>query len=252
MFRPRIIPVLQIRDGALVKSVQFKNHRYIGDPINAVRIFNDFRADEIIILDIDATNRNSVIDTSLVREISEEANMPFSVGGGVNSIDQIYKLLRSGAEKVVINSAAIENPSFVRQAADNFGSSTIVVCIDVKKSIFGNYKVYSHRGRKTNSSNLLESLAKMEEAGAGEIIIQSVDQDGMMRGYDHNIYRLPSRSISVPILALGGAGSIKDVEALWRDSSVNGFCGGSIFVYWGKMNGVLINYPKHENDAFQK
>src|SRR5574338_178757 len=244
MFSPRIIPVLLYKNSGLVKSVKFKNYTYIGDPINAVRIFNDCFADEIIILDIEASKKNTVIDRELVKEVGEEANMPFSVGGGIRTLQQIYERLQNGAEKVVLNSSALENADFLKQASDNFGSSTVTVCVDIKKNFFGKYCIYSHKDGKMQDMNYLDYIKRIQDAGAGEIIIQSVDNDGMMKGYDINLYGSLSKEINIPIVALGGAGDIRDMEELWSKSSVNGLSAGSIFVYFGKMKGVLINYPK--------
>jgi imidazole glycerol-phosphate synthase subunit HisF len=252
MFCPRIIPVLLYQNGGLVKSVKFKDYRYIGDPINAVRIFNDSVADEIVILDIDASKNNKVIDLQLVKEVGEEANMPFSVGGGINSINRIYELLKNGAEKVIINTAAIENPGFVKEASDNFGSSTITVCIDIKKTLLGKYHVYAHASKKAAPGDYLDYIKKIEDSGAGEIIIQSVDNDGVMKGYDTKLYERLSREINIPIIALGGAKDVNDMETLWNSSAVNSFCAGSMFVYYGKMKGVLINYPKINRNEFRK
>lgn len=252
MFCPRIIPVLLYRNSGLVKSVKFKNYTYIGDPINAVRIFNDNKTDEIIILDIDASKKGSSIDPRLVKEVGEEANMPFSVGGGIKTIGQIEALLKDGADKVIINTSANENPSLVKEAADNFGSSTIVVCVDVKKSMFGKYQVFSHARQKVLNTDFVDFVKKMEDSGAGEIIIQSVDNDGMMKGYDEKLYNALTRIITVPIVALGGAGSVDDILHLWNNTAVNSFSAGSMFVYYGKMRGVLINYPKINRDEFRK
>lgn len=251
MFSPRIIPVLLYRNGGLVKSVKFKDYTYIGDPINAVRIFNDCFADEIIILDIEASKKNSVIDIQLVKEVGEEANMPFSVGGGISTLQQIYERLQNGAEKVILNSAALHNISFVKEAADNFGSSTITVCVDIKKNFLGKYHVYSHRDSKMSGISYLDYIRQIEEAGAGEIIIQSADNDGVMKGYDLKLYETVSREINVPVVALGGAGDIHDMKKLWNQSAVNSFSAGSMFVYFGKMKGVLINYPNIDRNEFR-
>lgn len=248
MFSPRIIPVLLYKNSGLVKSVKFKNYNYIGDPINAVKIFNDCSADEIIILDVDASCKNKTIDLQLVKEVGEEANMPFAVGGGIDSIEKIYERLKNGAEKVVINTAALHNIEFVKEAAENFGSSTIAVCIDIKKNLLGRYQVYSHKENKTLGINYFDYVKKIEDAGAGEIIIQSVDNDGLMKGYDIKLYEALSKEINTPIVALGGAAAIQDMVELWNKTSVNSFSAGSMFVYFGKMKGVLINYPKINNN----
>lgn len=252
MFSPRIIPVLLSRSGGLVKSVRFKDHRYIGDPINAVHIFNESFADEIVILDIDATNKKSVIDLQLVKGVGEEANMPFSVGGGIDSMKKIEQILKSGAEKVIINTAALINPDFIREASRYFGSSTITVCVDIKKNLFGKYQVYSHTNGKSRPDNYFSYIKRIEDAGAGEIIVQSVDEDGAMEGYDNNLYEELSCEINIPIIALGGAGSISDIKKLWSVSSVNSFGAGSMFVYLDGMKGVLINYPKVDRNEFRE
>jgi len=252
MFSPRIIPVLLYRNGGLVKSVKFKNYTYIGDPINAVRIFNDCFADEIIILDIEASKKNSAIDIQLVKEVGEEANMPFSVGGGISTLQQIYDRLQNGAEKVILNTAALQNMAFVKEAADNFGSSTITVCADIRKNLLGKYHVYSHKDGKSADSHYLDYIRRIEDAGAGEIILQSVDNDGLMKGYDLKLYESVSKEINVPLVALGGAGDIHDMEKLWNQSAVNSFSAGSMFVYFGKMKGVLINYPKIDRNEFRR
>ena len=252
MFSPRIIPVLLYSNQGLVKSVKFKDYTYIGDPINAVRIFNDCVTDEIVILDINASKNKTTIDLQLVKEVGEEANMPFSVGGGIDSISKIYELLKGGAEKVIINSAALQNVNFVKEAAAHFGSSTITVCIDIKKNFLGKYQVYSHKDKKNLGLDYFDYVKQIEDSGAGEIIIQSVDQDGMMKGYDEKLYQTLSKSINIPIIALGGAGSIADMENLWNNSSVNSFSAGSVFVYYGNMKGVLINYPNRNKNEFER
>lgn len=250
MFFPRIMPVLLYKDGALVNSIGFKKYSYIGDAMNAVRIFNECDADEIILLDIDASKKDRVISLDFVKNVAEEANMPFSVGGGINSLNDIELLLKSGADKVVLNSSVIENSLFLAEAAKQFGSSTIVVCVDVKKNILGNYKVFSHKYKKFANLALLDYLLLLENSGAGELIIQSVDNDGKMEGYDLKLFSEIVDKISVPIVALGGGGGIEDIITLWKESNVNGFAGGSMFVHYNKMRGVLINYPKISMDEF--
>jgi cyclase len=180
MFRPRIIPVLLLHKDHLVKSRQFKHYKYIGDPINAVRIFNEFKADELVFLDVSATKDDRSISVELIKNIGEEANMPFGVGGGIDSVAKIQELIAAGAEKVIIGSHAVADPTFVRSAADAFGSSTITVCIDVKKNIWGKERVWSVNGSKASGIDPLEFAQMMEQMGAGEIIIQSIAHDGEM------------------------------------------------------------------------
>ena len=251
MFSPRIIPVLLCRDSQLVKSVKFKNYNYVGDPLNAVRIFNEFFADELIIFDIDATKKKKTISPALVSEIGAEASMPFAVGGGIDSLHQIEVLLRAGAEKVILCTAVFERMDFVREAVSSFGSSTIAVCVDVKRNLFGSPKVYSQAFRRTHSEPFIDYVAKVQESGAGEIIIQSVNRDGTFGGYDRDLYIRLSRSISCPIIALGGASGAEDILNLWNESSVNAFAAGSLFIYQGPLKGVLINYPKLDRNEFR-
>ncbi|MBM3186158.1 MAG: imidazole glycerol phosphate synthase subunit HisF [Bacteroidetes bacterium] len=246
MYRPRIIPVLLLKNNGLVKSIQFKNHKYIGDPMNAVRIYNELEADEIIFLDIEATKNNRCVDVQLVKDIGEEANMPFGVGGGINSLSQIEKLIHAGAEKVVICSEALHRPEFIQEASQEFGSSTIAVCMDVGKSFFGGTKLYSHSGSKAHSIELESFAKKMQDFGAGELIIQSIVQDGKMTGYNHEISAAVAKKINIPVTVLGGAGTMEDIKSLHQQHPFNGYAAGSLFVYQGKHRGVLINYPSQE------
>jgi imidazole glycerol-phosphate synthase subunit HisF len=243
MFRPRSIPVLLLKDNALVKSRQFKNFRYIGDPINAVRIFNDFRADELVFLDIDATREQRLVSLSLVKDIGEEANMPFAVGGGIRSLDDIRDVIGAGAEKVVIGTAAAEQPGFIRAASEAFGSSTIVFGMDVKKPLFGAQKVFVRNGSKTTSKSPEAFAKEMEEQGAGELIVQSIDNDGTMGGYDIALVRSIAECVSVPVVALGGAGEMSDLRKAFVEGKANGLAAGSLFVFRGTQKGVLITYP---------
>lgn len=244
MFRPRIIPVLLLKDEALVKSVQFKNHNYVGDPINAVRIFNDLRADELVFLDIEASRQGRLISLDFVKDVGEEANMPFAVGGGIKTIEDIKSIINAGAEKVIINTSAMIHPNFIREAADYFGSSTIVVCIDVKKKLFKGYQSWSLNGSKSNGLTPIETAKKMEELGVGELIIQSIEKDGTMSGYDIELIKSISEAVSIPVVALGGAGGANDLEKAHNEGFASAVAAGSIFVYQGTKKGVLINYPE--------
>lgn len=243
MFRPRIIPVLLLKNLALVKSVKFKKHKYIGDPINAVRIFNDLKADELVFLDIGASRNNQLISLDFVKNVGEEARMPFAVGGGIRSAEDIKTLINAGAEKVVINTHAARNPDFIREASDAFGSSTIVVCIDVKKTLFGAQRTWILNGSKSTEYTPVEFAQLMEKNGAGELIIQSIDKDGTMEGYDIELVRSISTSVNLPVVALGGAGKKEDLIAAYKNGHANGLGAGSLFVYQSKKRGVLVNYP---------
>lgn len=250
MFRPRIIPVLLLKNLALVKSINFKDFKYIGDPINAVKIFNDLRADELVFLDIMASKENRLISLDFVKDVGEESNMPFAVGGGIRSLEDIRKIISAGAEKVVINSYAAENPEFIKEASLAFGSSTIVVCIDVKKKMFGGLQTWTLNGSKSTGYSPVDFAKLMEEKGAGEIIIQSIERDGTMDGYDLALIKSISEAVKIPVVALGGAGKNKDLEDAFHKSYANGLSAGSLFVYQSKKRGVLINYPSRNEVNF--
>jgi len=244
MFRPRVIPVLLLKNHALVKSVNFKNHKYIGDPINAVRIFNDLKADELVFLDIEASEQNRLISLEFVENVGEEASMPFAVGGGIRSISDIRKIINAGAEKAVICTYAVENPDFIKEAADEFGSSTICVCIDVKKKLFGGIQTWIKGGKKATGYTPVEFAKLMENKGAGELIIQSIEKDGTMSGYDIELIKSISEAVTIPVVALGGASTIADLKKAFTEGYANGLAAGSMFVYQGTKKGVLINYEK--------
>jgi len=243
MFRPRIIPVLLLRDRVLVKSIGFKDHRYIGDPINAVRIFNDLKADELIFLDIEASKNDRLVSLDFVKDVGEEARMPFGVGGGIRYIQDIKAITNAGAEKVVINTCAGQNPDFIRHAAETFGSTTIVVCIDVKKKLFGGQRIWVLNGRVPTKFAPVDFAKLMEENGAGELIVQSVERDGTMQGYDVELIRSVSSAVSIPVIALGGAGTCEHFGDAYRNGRASALAAGSLFVYQNKKRGVLINYP---------
>lgn len=250
MFKPRIIPVLLLKGNVLVKSKAFKDYRYIGDPINAVRIFNDLKADELVFLDIFATKEKRTVSLEFVKNVGEEANMPFSVGGGIRSVEDIRKIIGAGAERVIINSYAVENPDFILQASKAFGSSTIAVCMDVKKDMFGENKVWIENGSKSTPYDPVDFAKLMEEKGSGEIIAQSIEQDGMMNGYDINLIRKISEAVSIPVVSLGGAGNLNHLKQAYTEGYASGLAAGSMFVYHGPKNGVLINYPDKSEISF--
>ncbi|TXB67274.1 imidazole glycerol phosphate synthase subunit HisF [Vicingus serpentipes] len=250
MFRPRVIPVLLLKGQGLVKTVKFTKPNYIGDPINAVKIFNDLKADELVFLDILASKEKRLISLDFVKDVGEEANMPFAVGGGIRTIEDIRSIIGVGAEKVIINTYAAENPDFIKQAANTFGSSTIVVCIDVKKKRFGNLKTWILGGTKVTKYDPVEFAKLMEEKGSGEIIIQSIDRDGNMEGYDIDLIKKISEAVTVPVIALGGAAKITDLQEAYVNGYANGLAAGSMFVYHGNQKGVLINYPEKGSLTF--
>ncbi len=243
MFRPRVIPVLLLRNKGLVKSIKFKKHQYIGDPINAVKIFNDLRADELVFLDISASKDKRTVSPEFVKKVGEEANMPFAVGGGIKTIEEIQKIIAAGAEKVVLNTTAVYDPNFIRNASKIYGASTIVVCIDYKKGLFGKNKVCFLSGSKSAAYSPVDFAILMEQKGAGEIILQSIDRDGTMTGYDLDLIKKVSEAVSIPVVALGGAGNLEHLQQAFSYAHALGLAAGSIFVYHGHRKGILINYP---------
>jgi cyclase len=251
MFRPRIIPVLLLKNSGLVKSIRFKDHRYIGDPINAVRILNRLKADELIFLDIEASKNNRLISLDFVKDVGEEACMPFAVGGGIKSIADIKAVINAGAEKVVLNTFAAQNPDFIKEAANFFGSSAIVVCIDVKKKFLRGLRTWALNGSRATAFTPVEFAQLMEKNGVGELIIQSIDRDGTMEGYDIDLIKTVSAVVGVPVVALGGAGKEADLTEAYRKANANALAAGSLFVYQSKKRGVLINYPDKNDLIFE-
>jgi cyclase len=243
MIIPRIIPCLLLKNLGLVKSIRFKDYRYIGDPINAVRIFNAMESDELIFLDILATREKRQIQIDLIRKIGDEAYMPFTVGGGIDSLSIIKEIINAGAEKVCINSYALKNPEFIKEATNTFGSSTIVVSIDIKLSFLNHKYVYDHSISRHTNINPVDYARMMESMGAGELIVNSVDRDGMMNGYDIELIRKISDAVRIPVIALGGAGKLDDFKSAVNDGHASAIAAGSMFIYHGPRKAVLINYP---------
>lgn len=239
---PRVIPVLLLDKGGIYKTVKFKNPVYIGDPLNAVKIFNDKEVDELIFLDINASGQKREPDYDYLASIAGECFMPLCYGGAVSDIAQIKKLIFSGIEKVAINSHALSNPEFVREASDKFGSSTIVISIDVTKNIFGKYQVYNKNKVKTKFSDPIQMAEEMNKLGAGEILVNSVDRDGMMKGFDTEMIKRISSAVDIPVVACGGAGNPKHFKPV-IDAGASAIAAGSMFVFHGVHKAVLINYP---------
>lgn len=240
--RVRVIPVLLLHKGGLVKSVRFKNHQYIGDPINAVKIFNEKEVDEIAILDISGSRTTSGPDFRQVREIAGEAFMPLAWGGGITSLNQIKELVGLGIEKVILNRGAIDNPSLITEAAKWAGSQSVVVSVDCKKNILRRYRVYTKNGSKMTSFNPISFAKQMESAGAGEILLQDINRDGTFSGYNLELINMVSSQVNIPVVAVGGAGSIDDfATAVNVGASAVG--AGSLFVLQRPHRAVLISYP---------
>lgn len=246
MFRPRVIPCLLLKNLGLVKSVKFKDYRYIGDPMNAVKIFNDKNADELIFLDITASKEKRTISVELIERIGDECNMPFAVGGGIRSIASIKKILNAGAEKVCLNTYAFENPDFVKTAAEEFGTSTIVVSIDVKKKKFSKKQVYINGGTISTGVEPVEFACLMQQKGAGEILINSIDKDGTMEGYDIELIRKVADAVTIPVVALGGASNLNHFKQAVEEGNASAVSAGSMFVFHGPRRAVLINFPTNK------
>jgi len=250
MLRPRLIPSLLVHNRGLVKTVKFTSPTYVGDPINAVRIFNEKEVDELIVLDIDATVRNVEPDYVMIRNLAAECRMPLCYGGGVRTLEQVVKIIKMGVEKVAISSAAVENPGFVREIATFVGSQSVVVVLDVKKdSHTGTYEVWTRNGNNNTHLNPADFAKRLEGLGAGEITINSIDQDGVMKGYDLELARLVRNNVTVPMTVLGGAGNIRDIETLIKEFGIIGAAAGSLFVFKGVYKAVLINYPGRAQKA---
>ena len=243
MIQPRIIPALLLKGKGLVKGKIFTGHKYIGDPINTIKIFNDMEVDELIFLDIHATIEERICPIELIQIISDNCLMPFTIGGGVKSINHVHNILENGAEKVCFNTSIIENASVLTESAKTFGSQSIVASIDYKKNWLGKYKVYIHSGRKSTNRHPVELSKQAVELGAGEILLNSIDRDGMRNGYDNELISKVSNSVDVPVIACGGAGSIKDLTNGIKVGQASAVAAGSLFVYYGSRQAVLINYP---------
>ena len=246
MLRTRIIPVLLLKDKGLVKGQKFKNHKYVGDPINAVKIFSTKQVHELFILDINASIEGRRISKELVNKIAEECYMPFGVGGGITSINDITQLLNNGAEKICVNSAAVKNPQLISDSSKKFGSQCIVVSIDVRKDFLGRYEVMTKSGTTRTRLNPINHAKEMERMGAGELLINSINKDGQMSGYDLDLLNAISSSVNIPVIACGGAGQIDDLIFGVKEGKASAVAAGSMFVYYGKKRAVLINYPREQ------
>lgn len=244
MYRARVIPCLLVSGNGLVKTKKFKDPVYVGDPVNAMRIFSDKEVDEIVVLDILATREGREPNYELIEEMAGEAFMPVAYGGGVRSLDQVRRLIRSGIEKVVINAAAVESTDVIRAAADVFGSQAVVGGVDVRKSLFGGYRVVTRSATQEARVGLDEHVRNLVDAGVGEIFLNSVDRDGTMAGYDIPLIRSVAQRVTVPVVACGGAGTLEHLSQAVHEGGASAVAAGSMFVFHGKHRAVLINYPR--------
>jgi cyclase len=246
MLRARIIPCLLVHKKGLVKTVNFKNPKYVGDPINAVKIFNEKEVDELMVIDIDATIEGRGPDFNLIKNLAIECRMPFCYGGGVTNVEEAREIIKLGAEKIAISSSAITNFELLTKIGEVVGMQSIVVVIDVKKKLFGGYDIYIKNGKEKTKTKIHEFLVQLNQIGVGEIVINSIDRDGTMQGYDMDLISYVRENVDMPLTVIGGAGTHNDIKQLISKFKIIGAAAGSLFVFKGKYKAVLINYPSTE------
>lgn len=246
MLRPRIIASLLIKDQGLVKTTKFKDPRYLGDPMNAVRIFNEKEVDELAIFDISATIKGVGPNFKLIENLAEECRMPLCYGGGITKVEEAQTIFSLGVEKIALSTAVFDNPKLISDLSDKVGAQSVVIVLDVKKKLFGGYEVYTHNGKKSTGKSPFDLITKFQKLGAGEIVINNIDEDGMMKGYDLSLVEKARKATTLPLTVIGGAGSLEDIGKLIENFGIIGASAGSLFVYKGKLKGVLINYPNSQ------
>lgn len=245
MLRPRLIPCLLVQNQGLVKTIKFADPKYVGDPINAVRIFNEKVVDELMVLDIDATRLGKEPDYRMIAHLASECRMPLSYGGGVRSVEQIDRIISLGVEKIALSAVAVENPALIAEAAAHVGSQSIAVVIDVKRTgLMRRLEVVTHNATRRTGLDPVNFAHEAAQRGAGEIVINAVDRDGTLAGYDMDLIERIRSDLTLPITVLGGAGNLDHVAELWRRQGIIGAAAGSLFVFKGVYRAVLINYPK--------
>lgn len=250
MLKSRIIPILLIRNKGLVKTTKFSDDKYIGDPINAVRIFNEKEVDELVVFDIDATVNGIDPDMKVIESLAAECRMPLCYGGGIKNKDQALSILSLGVEKISLSSSAIENKNLVKDISSKVGNQSVVIVLDVKRKLFGGYKVFTHNGKVQAGDDLVNLLNKFETMGAGEIIINNIDLDGTLKGYDFELFEIMKNNLSIPFTICGGANSYRNISDADNLYSPVGLAAGSLFVFKGKYRAVLISYPnKNEKQS---
>ena len=247
MLKTRVMPCLLLRGSGLVKTVRFKDPKYVGDPINTVRIYNEKEVDELIFLDITATPEGKAPQFRIISDLASECFMPLTYGGGVRDLDDIKKIFALGVEKVAVNTHAVENPEFINRAADMFGSQSILVAIDVKKTLLGKYRVCTNSARNVTKIDPVEHALNMADVGAGEILLTSVDRDGTFSGYDLELIERVAGAATIPVIACGGAGGIEDFALATRQAGASAVAAGSMVVYQGPHRAVLVNFPSKQD-----
>lgn len=250
MLFPRIIPCLLVHNKGLVKTVKFKDHKYVGDPVNAVKIFNEKEVDELMVLDIDATVNKREPDYKMIENLAFECRMPLCYGGGIKTVSQAQQIFRLGVEKIAISSVAVESLDIISTIAGCVGNQSVVVVLDIRKnSVSNKYEIWTHNGSRNTGLNCVDFALQAEKAGAGEVVLNSIDNDGVMKGYDRQLISSVREAINVPLTVLGGAGSFDDLGALIQEHGIIGVGAGSLFVFKGKFRAVLINYPTPSEKA---
>lgn len=250
MLRPRIIPCLLVKNGGLVKTVQFGSAKYVGDPLNAVRIFNEKEVDEIAVVDIDATAKGREPDYTLVKNLAAECRMPLCYGGGIRNVQQVERIISLGVEKVALSAAAIERPLLLAEASERVGNQSLVLVMDIRKTgLFRRYEVFTHNGTRATGISPVEMARRAEALGVGEFVVNSIDRDGTAKGYDLDLIREVREAVGVPITALGGCGSSNHIAQLFKECGIIGAGAGSFFVFKGKYRAVLISYPNPEEKS---
>ena len=246
MKRIRVIPVLLLQNGGLVKTIKFKKPNYIGDPINAVKIFNEKEVDELVFLDIEATKLGKEPDYNKIEEIASECFMPLGYGGGIQNIEQVKRIIGIGVEKVILNSSVTQNPELISKIAKIYGNQCAVVSVDVRKDMFGKYICYINSGKNKIKQKIIDFVKFLENEGAGEIILTSIDREGTFKGYDIDLIKKVSENVNIPVVANGGASKIEDFTNAIKNGGASAVAAGSFFVYKSKNRGVLINYPSQK------
>lgn len=250
MLRSRITPCLLVHKKGLVKTVQFRDPKYVGDPINAVKIFNEKEVDELIVLDIDATVEGRGPDFDLIKNLAIECRMPFCYGGGVTTVEEAKKIIKLGAEKVAISSAAVNDFDILEKIGKAVGIQSVVVVLDIRKRLLGGYEIFINNGKKATGIKVKDFIQKLNQVGVGEIVINSIEHDGKMNGYDTQLIDLARQATDIPLTVLGGAGSYEEIKSIISRYKPIGVSAGSLFVFKGKYKAVLISYPnkqeKHE------
>ena len=246
MFRPRVIPCLLLKEKGLVKTIKFKDSTYVGDPINAIKIFNEKHVDELIFLDIGATVKEYHPQFDIIENIAKECFMPVCYGGGIKDMATIRKILNIGIEKVSISAQAVSDPDFIKVASHEFGSQSIVVAIDVRRGFLNKYEIVTHNAIRHTGLDPVKFASQMEENGAGELLINSIDRDGMMNGYDIDLITRITDKVNIPVIACGGAGKLNDMRDVILKAKASSAAAGSLFVFYGKLRAVLVNYPEQK------